>query len=146
MRRTDAQREAWRRLRPHQRALIMAQRPDDLERDEALRSETWRELESEFGPRQWDVTVAVLAEGEAEETDYKTHADGEPDGMTFTEIGHELNLSRERARQAILGALRKMSEHPVIRELYFGHRSGMADPKQIDEALEHALGLGLEGD
>ena len=138
--RSEAQREAWRKLSPYHRFLIMAERPDDLEHEQSLRSDTLYGLESEFGPRQWDATVAILSEGEAEEVDYMTYADGEPDGMTFGEIGEELGLSRERVRQMILQALRKMSEHPVIRELRFASRPGlMATAEDIDAAIERAL-------
>ncbi len=76
------------------------------------------DLETAFGPRQWDATVAVLAEGEAEESDWPTYSDGEPDGLTFDEIGAEFGISHTRVRQIVLGALRKLRASPVVHELH----------------------------
>lgn len=37
---SDAQRAAWRNPSPYHRALIMAEKPDDFERDQSVRLET----------------------------------------------------------------------------------------------------------
>lgn len=130
-----AARERWRALSPYHRYLLMAERPDEFEREERLRSETVLDLESAFGPRQWDATVAVIAEGEAEEGDY---AGFEPEAMTLAEIGQEFSLSRERVRRLIQEALAKMGCHPIIRELHLGFPPPLATDEEINWAIRSA--------
>ena len=118
-RRSEAQRAAWRKLRPHHRAWIMAERPDEIEREQTLRDETFFALENAFGPRQWDATVAILAEGEPEgAADHASSADDDPDGLTLQAIAIELGLSRARVWQILMRGLDKMRTHPTIRELH----------------------------
>ena len=114
----------------------MAERPDEIEHEQSLRDETFFALERTFGPRQWDATVAILAEGEAEGVDYTTPADGEPDGLTLQEIATELGLSRGRVWQIIMCAFRKLRTHPTIRELH--GLSPILHPVDLDEAIARA--------
>lgn len=124
----QAMRERWALLSPWKKMLLMSERPNELERLEDYERRTMRALEWRNGDRQWDATVAVLAEGEAEEVDRMTPADAAPDGMTLDEIGAALaeeqgdwvGPSRERIRQIIERALGKLRQDPIIRELYFG--------------------------
>lgn len=114
-RRSAAQRAAWKKLPTHCRMMIAAEHPDDFEREEALRVGTWRALEGTFGPRQWDVTVAILAEGEATEVDFATP--DVPDGLTYREIGDAIGLSPTRVQHIIEDVFSKLRKHPVLNEL-----------------------------
>jgi len=82
------------------------------------------DLEAEFGPRQWDATIAVVAEGEHD------GADGEPqdhDGDTFVTIGRDMSLSVERVRQIHDAALRKLRRNALIFELFHGRHPTWAE-------------------
>ena len=115
----------------------MSHLPDDIERDQNLRFSIGTALENVYGPRQWDATIALIAEGEAEAVDWPTHSDGEPDGMTLEEIGDHYGLSRERARGIIQKALWKLRQLPLVREMFLGYRHDNAG--DIDAALRQAL-------
>jgi hypothetical protein len=81
------------------------------------------DLEAEFGPRQWDATIAVVAEGEFDGV-------GEPqdhDGDTFATIGQDMFISVERVRQIHDAALRKLRRNPLIFELFHGRRPTWAE-------------------
>lgn len=112
------QRNAWERLTPNQRRLLMSHRPDELERAESLRAEIVSDLETEFGPRQWEATLAVVAEGESEEREPgRPSTASAPDGETYEEIGRAFDLSPERIRQIEAGALQKLRRSPLIFEM-----------------------------
>lgn len=145
MNRSPAQRRAWRALSPHKRRILTSHRPDYFEGDMALRSSIMTALENVYGPRQWDATVAVLAEGEAEAVDYPAPSDGEPDGMTLAEIGDHFGVSSARIMQIIAKALRKLRSDPIAREMIFGHVAGY-DAGAVDAALRrvHEQELDLE--
>lgn len=121
-----AGRERWALLSPWQQWLIAQEMPDDLEREEDYRHRTMRALEWRNGDRQWDASLAVLAEGEADDADWPKWSDREPDGMTLDEIGDVLasedgtriGISRERVRQILYGAMRKLRDLPIVRELH----------------------------
>ena len=148
----QAMRERWALLSPWKKMLLMSERPNELERLEYYERRTMRALEWRYGDRQWDATVAVLAEGEAEEVDRMTPADAAPDGMTLDEIGAALaeeqgdwvGPSRERIRQIIKRAMGKLRQDPIMRELYFGssrvESTGViVDEVAIDAAIKRAL-------
>lgn len=98
---TPKQQRAWRRLSPNKRRILTSHRPDEFERQEEMRREVFADLEETFGPRQWDATVALLAEGEPT-VEGSTEGDH---GMTFDEIGKELGLTRSGATQVYERAL-----------------------------------------
>lgn len=114
---TDATRRAWRSLSPNQRRLLSSHRNDELESEESMSRDAMSALEEAFGPRQWDVTVATLAEGEPDRDDLKTDP---PNEKTLRVVGNELGYSVERTRQIEQRALRKLRNDPLIYELYFG--------------------------
>lgn len=129
------QRDRWRKLSPYHRHLLMSDRPDDLEREMTYRAEALADMVAEYGPQQWDATIAILAEGEAKEVDRPTFADGEPDGLGFREIGDELGLSHTRVRQILLTGLRKLRDLPLVQEM-----CGVEDRVEFDAAtIEAAL-------
>lgn len=102
-------RERWKRLTPYHRRLLKSHLPDDFERDVDGRADLLAELETVFGPRQWDATVAVLAEG-----DEALERVREPDyAMTLEEVGVELGVHRERVRQMQERALEKLRDYDV---------------------------------
>lgn len=140
MMRTEAQRRAWRALSPNKRRILMSHVPDDLERDMKLRSSIITALSNVYGPLQWDATIAALAEGDAEAADRFTYTDGEPDGMTFEEIGNELGTDRERPRQIMLKAFSKLRQLPIVREMFFGF------PDDGAAAMDAALGRSQENE
>lgn len=147
-------RDRWRLLSPWQQWLIAQEMPDDLEREEDYYRRTMRALEWRNGDRQWDATLAVLAEGEAEDVDWMTASDREPDGMTLDEIGDalaeeygdRLGTSRERVRQIIMGAMRKLRELPIVQEMFYGEvpRSLETPTKFCAAEIEAAIARALE--
>lgn len=116
-------RAAWYRLTPNQRRILLSHRPDELERDEALREGTMSDLVAEFGPQQWDATLAVIAEGESEHFDTvpacRTNYYGVPlpDGCTLAEVGAELGVTKQRAMCIEAEAMRKLRKNPFAQEL-----------------------------
>lgn len=119
--RTQAQREAWRRLAPYKRRLIAAERPDSIEADLSLRSSIVTALENVFGPRVWDASLATLAEGEADEADLSPSGD-QPWAMTYEEIGEVFGVSSSRIKQIERDAFRKLLKGPryyILRELLY---------------------------
>lgn len=147
MRRTDAQRDAWWELDPWRRRLLISHRPDELERDEALARETLADLEAVWGPREWGPDLATLAEGECERID-EDDAEWGDGMMTLAEIGAELDLSRERVRGIIDGALRKVRGNRrtirVLAEFFhddfidLDQSTSLTTVTEIDEALRRS--------
>lgn len=117
------QRAAWRRLSPAQRRILSSHLPGEFEREESMRSDVLSDLAAEFGPQQWDATLAVIAEGESEYFDTvptcKTNHYGVPvpDGCTLAEVGAELGVTKQRAMCIEAGAIRKLRRSPYAQEL-----------------------------
>ena len=101
---TPKQAELWRRLTPRMRALLVSHRPDEFERNEALRLGTMRDLEDTFGPRTYDASAARVEEGEGEREPHEVVEYA----MTLQEIADVLGLSKERVRCIEVQALRKL--------------------------------------
>lgn len=116
-------RDAWRRLSPAQRRILSSHLLCELEREESMRSDVLSDLAAEFGPQQWDATLAVIAEGESEHFDAvpacKTNYYGVPlpDGCTLAEVGAELGVTRQRAMCIEAEAMRKLRRSPFAQEL-----------------------------
>jgi hypothetical protein len=103
----------WLRLPRWQRARLISHRPDELEMETSLRAGVLADLESEWGPRQWDATVAVLAECEE-----STPRERDPQyEMTLAEIGVHFRLSGDRVRQIQEQALRRLRNNREVRDL-----------------------------
>ena len=117
------QRAAWRRLSPAQRRILSSHLPGEFEREESMRSDVLSDLAAEFGPQQWDATLAVIAEGESEHFDTvpacKTNYYGVPlpDGCTLAEVVAELGVTKQRAMCIEAGAMRKLRRSPYAQEL-----------------------------
>lgn len=117
------QRAAWLRLSPAQRRILSSHLLCELEREEFMRSDVLSDLVAEFGPQQWDATLAVIAEGESEHFDTvpacKTNYYGVPlpDGCTLAEVGAELGVTKQRAMCIEAGAMRKLRRSPYAQEL-----------------------------
>ncbi len=97
-------RERWGRLHPNIRRLLVSHHPDPMEQEENLTRDTMFALEEEGGPRIWEASVAMLAEGEAVGSD---HVKSEEFEFTFQEIGFELGVGRCQARMIQDQALKK---------------------------------------
>lgn len=114
------QQVAWQKLTPNQRRMLLSHRPGELERDEAIQSSTLSDLVAEFGPQQWDATLAVIAEGEGEQSD--TRESGYcVDGCYLQEVADAIGLSRERTRQIEQEAMAKIRRNPLMFEVYYGY-------------------------
>jgi len=114
------QQASWRKLTPNQRRILLSHRPDELERDEELQASTMSDLVAEFGPQQWDATLAVVAEGEWEQSD--TRESGYyVDGCYLQEVADAIGLSKERTRQIELEAMDKIRRNPLMFEVYHGY-------------------------
>lgn len=117
------QQASWRKLTPNQRRILVSHRPDEMERDEELRASIMSDLVAEFGPQQWDATLAVIAEGESEHFDTvpacRTNYYGVPlpDGCTLAEVGAELGVTKQRAMCIEAEAMRKLRKNPFAQEL-----------------------------
>ncbi len=145
--RTPEQREVWEALNPWQRYLLTSHRPDDLERDLALRHSIGTALENVFGPREWTAAAARVEDGEAPERDPFP----EPEyAMTYEEIGEVFGLSRERIRSIIqeaLGKIRRDSWHllggtePAPSAPPPRVDAPRSTPEEIDAAIRRAKGL-----
>lgn len=99
------QERVWRRLTANQRRILLSHRPDELERDEVMRREIWRALESRLGARLWSASVAEQAEALEDEGQRRKDPFF---AMELGEIGDALGLSKERVRQLIQRALEKL--------------------------------------
>lgn len=139
-----AKRRAWAALTPHHRFLLMSERPDDLERDAGMRASVMTALENVFGPRVWSATCARVDEGDADEGHRRdVRRPKAPEyAMTLDEIGEDLGLCRERVREIIESALKKL-RHPsrsrVLHEFMYGEPLRyIAGPEAIDESLDRA--------
>lgn len=117
----------------------MSHLPDELEREMLMRHSVHTALENVYGPRQWDATIAIIAEGESEEADRMTVADAEPDGASLREIADELGCSTTRVIQIISGALRKLRAKQVVREMFLGFDRPFAQVQYNFEAVGRAL-------
>lgn len=114
------QQASWHKLTPNQRRILVSHRPDEMERDEELRASTMSDLVAEFGPQQWDATLAVIAEGEGEQSD--TRESGYcVDGCYLQEVADAIGLSRERTRQIEQDAMGKIRRNPLMFEVYHGY-------------------------
>lgn len=116
---SESQRDAWYRLTPNKRRLLLSHRPDELEQAETLRAGVLSDLADEFGPQQWDATLAVIAEGEA--GGEESRSDDEEAERTFAEVGQELGVCAQRVRQIQARAFEKLRRNPLAFELYAGH-------------------------
>ena len=87
------------------------------------------DLELEFGPQQWDATVATLAEGD---NDGERRGGVEDYEMTLGEIGFEMGLSSESIRIIQEKAFGKLRNSPLLRELFFGDVGKRATRTSVD--------------
>lgn len=116
-------RAAWLRLTPSQRYTLSSHLPGELERAESMRASILSDLSDEFGPQQWDATLAVIAEGESDRFDTiptcRTNYHGVPlpDGCTLEEVGREIGVTRERVRCIEAKAMRKLRRSAYALEL-----------------------------
>lgn len=129
MKLSKEQRWQWQRLTPNQRRLLVSHRRDELENEELDRRETLADLELEFGPQQWDATVATLAEGD---NDGERRGGVEDYEMTLGEIGFEMGLSSESIRIIQEKAFGKLRNSPLLRELFFGDVGKRATRTSVD--------------
>lgn len=117
MRRSPEQLEAWRRLSPRVRRMLLSHRPDFIEQDEIAARATLRALERRFGPRI--EPVRTYSPPELESGDEPEAA---PELMPWSVIAAEIGVSIERARQIAESAMRKLRANPIVFELHFGER------------------------
>lgn len=97
--------EAWLDLPPWRRFLLMSERPNELEREEAYRVETLCDLGRQLGRVITPLTAARVAEEDVEE---RVASLDEDYAMTLQEIADELGVSRVRVGQLIETALKKI--------------------------------------
>ena len=64
-------------------------------------------LENVYGPRIWDATIAVIAEGDGEPPKRRRNVEPEYE-MTLEEIGQHFGVSSERIRGIITAAMEKL--------------------------------------
>lgn len=135
--RSKAQKEAWKKLSAHQRKLLMSHLPDDLEREMNLRSSILTACSNVYGPYQWDATLALLAEGEADTVDRPKPSDYEPDGASIREIADECKVSTARVHHILHAAYGKLRCKKIMQELFYGEvpEENMVSP--LDEPVHY---------
>lgn len=135
--RTSQQRASWAKLSARHRKILLSHRRDDLEQTERFYQGVMKDLEMRFGDRQWDATLAVLAEGESDGSEDEG-LEGQPGDGCFTlhQVGIELGVGRDRARQIQEGALRKLRANDTVFHLLREYYDGTIPPAWLREALK----------
>ncbi len=141
--RTPKQLAAWRRLSSNKRRILLSHLPDEMEREATALRDLRADMAHEYGPLQWDATVAVLAEPD-EERGLIT-AERRSDNWyeaTLDEVASELGIVKERARQIQEKAIRKLRRPgriAILHELYFGEPyRDFRHEREIERAIELA--------
>ena len=101
---------AWKKLLACQRKILVSHRPDDLERDQALRASILTALQNVYGPRTLGFEIARVEEGEdgGDETRWPRQ-DGPV--MSYGEVGEVMGLSRGGVQALEARAFRKLREN-----------------------------------